>query len=117
MERIAAAATNDWSSPTFTGDLLMAQQQKQQQSPPPIFNLEPGGMIGISTKQMPVTAGFPKVFLFFAGILAGLAIGIAGALLAADRQISEAKDNAKLEQLQRQQLQNKIQKFCRENAR
>lgn len=88
--------------------------QKQQQSPL-IFSLEPGAMIGVSTKPTPVTAGFPKVFLFFIGILAGLAIGIAGALIATDKQIVEAKDTAKLEQLQRQQLQKQIEKFCKDN--
>lgn len=87
--------------------------QKQQQQSSPIFSLEPGGMIGVSAaKPAPVTAGFPKVFLLFLGILAGLAIGIAGALIATDKQISEAKDTARLEQLRRQQLQNQIKKIC-----
>ena len=74
-------------------------------------------MIGISSKPVTATAGFPKFFLFFAGILAGLSIGIAGALLAVDRQISEARDTAKLEQLQRQKLQQQINNFCQENQK
>lgn len=91
------------------------QQQKQQQIP---INLEPGGMIGVFTTAPPKeAAGFPKAFIFFAGTLAGLALGIAGVLLVVDRQISEAKDTAKLEQLQRQQLQKQIDKFCSENQR
>ena len=89
-------------------------QHQQQQIP---LNLETGGMIGVVTTTPKVTAGFPKIFLFFAGILAGLTIGIAGALLATDRQISEAKDIAKLEQLQRQKLQQQINKFCSENQK
>lgn len=91
----------------------MQQQYQNQQLP---INLENGGMIGVfaTTPQPPKIAGFPKFFLFFAGILAGLAIGIAGAMLAADRQISEAKDSAKLEQLQRQKLQQEIKQFCAE---
>lgn len=87
--------------------------QKQQQQTPPIFNLEPGGMIGVTTRSTaPVTAGFPKIFLLFVGILAGLTIGIAGALIATDKQIAEAKDTAKLEQLRRLQLQDQIKKIC-----
>ena len=89
-------------------------QQQKHQLP---INLEPGGTIGLIATSPKVTASFPKIFLFFAGILAGLTIGIAGALLAADRQISEAKDTAKLEQLQRQKLQQQINQFCRENQK
>jgi hypothetical protein len=94
----------------------MMQQQKQQS--PPIFNLEPGGMIGIST-AVPKPISAPKTTLVFTVILvfsAGLILGIAGALMAADRQISEARDTAKLEQLQRQRLQLQIDKFCSENG-
>ncbi len=89
-------------------------QQQKQQIP---INLEQGGMIGVFTTTPKVTAGFPRIFLFFTGILAGLAIGVAGALLITDRQISEAKDTAKLEQLQRQRLQQQINHFCQENQK
>jgi hypothetical protein len=93
--------------------------QQQKQHSPPIFNLEPGGMIGISTAVSKPTSA-PRTILSFTIILgfsAGLILGIAGALMAADRQISEAKDTARLEQLQRQQLQLQIDKFCSENGK
>jgi hypothetical protein len=93
--------------------------QQQKQHSPPIFNLEPGGMIGISTAaaSMPTSASRTTLgFTIILGLSVGLILGIAGALMVADRQISEAKNTAKLEQLQRQQLQLQIDKFCSENG-
>jgi hypothetical protein len=92
--------------------------QQQKQHSPPIFNLEPGGMIGVSTAaSKPTSASRTTLgFTIILGLSVGLILGIAGALMVADRQISEAKNTAKLEQLQRQQLQLQIDKFCSENG-
>lgn len=91
------------------------QNQKLRQHP--ILNLETGGTVVVSSppQVQPSTKKVSLVFgvaLLFLGLLSGIAIGTIGA----DKRVADAQDSLKLEQLQRQAMQSKINKFCSENG-
>ncbi|MEZ2278075.1 MAG: hypothetical protein ACBR12_14310 [Microcoleus sp.] len=93
----------------------MQNQRVHQQHP--IFNLETGGTVVVSSPPQ-VQPSIKKVSLVFgAGLLfLGLVTGIAIGTIGADRRVADAQDSLKLEQLQRQAMQSKIDKFCSENG-
>lgn len=94
----------------------MQNQELRQRHP--ILNLETGGTVVVSSPSPQVQPSTKKVSLVFGvallflGLLGGIAIGTIGA----DRRVADAQDSLKLEQLQRQAMQSKIDKFCLENG-
>lgn len=92
------------------------QQEKYQH---PILNLETGGTVMVSAPlhRKKVAPGPQNILLFLGIFLVGILPGIAIGLASSEKKVSEFQNAAKLEQLQRQQLQQQVSKFCKEFAK
>lgn len=94
------------------------QQQKHLKHP--IHNLETGGTVVVSMPlhhQKSVAPGPQNILLFLGIFLIGILPGIAIGMASSEKKVSAAQDAAKLEQIQRQQLQQQVGKFCKDFAR